>query len=88
MAKTNFQYEKRQRELEKKRKQEEKKAVDEKEQEKRDRERVPHVMIFSNGDLTPFSLTVEREEAGRSITMASNDQGKIEAQPLQENTRR
>jgi general secretion pathway protein H len=71
-----------------KRKQEEKKAVDEKEQEKRDKERVPHVMIFSNGDLTSFSLTVEREEAGRSITMASNDQGKIEAQPLQENTRR
>jgi len=71
-----------------KRRQEEKKAVDEKEQEKRDKERVPHVMIFSNGDLTPFSLTVEREEAGRSITMASNDQGKIEAQPLQENTRR
>jgi general secretion pathway protein H len=71
-----------------KRRQEETKPVDEKEQEKRDRDRVPHVMIFSNGDLTSFKLTVEREEAGRSITMASNDQGKIEAQPLVEDKRR
>jgi general secretion pathway protein H len=67
-----------------KRKQEETKAGDAKEQEKRDKDRVPHVMIFSNGDLTPFKLTVEREDAGRSVTMASNDQGKIEAEPLQE----
>jgi general secretion pathway protein H len=71
-----------------KRRQQETKAVDEKEQEKRDRERIPHVMIFSNGDLTPFRLVVEREEAGRSIAMASNDQGKIEAEPLQEAARR
>jgi general secretion pathway protein H len=71
-----------------KRRQEEKKPADEKEQEKRDRDRIPHVMIFSNGDLTSFKLTVEREEAGRSITMASNDQGKIEAQPLLEDKRR
>ena len=62
-----------------KRRQEETKAIDPKEQEKRDKDRVPHVMIFSNGDLTPFRLTVEREDAGRSIAMASNDQGKIEA---------
>jgi len=45
-------------------------------------------MIFSNGDLTSFQLTVERQDAGRSITMASNDKGKIEAQPLVEPTRR
>jgi general secretion pathway protein H len=67
-----------------KRAQEEKKANDEKEQEKLDRERIPHVMIFSNGDLTPFWLSVEREDAGRSIAMASTDDGKIEAQPLKE----
>ncbi len=67
-----------------KRGQEETKPLDEKEQEKRDRERVPHVMIFSNGDLTPFQLTVEREDAGRSITVASTDQDTIEEQPLQE----
>lgn len=49
-----------------------------------DKDRVPHVMIFSNGDLTPFRLTLEREAASRSITLASNEQGQIEAEPLQE----
>jgi general secretion pathway protein H len=67
---------------------EEKKPTDEKERDKRDKERIPHLMIFSNGDLTPFTLTVERQDAGRSITMASNEQGKIEAQPLVEPARR
>lgn len=67
-----------------KRRQEDKKVRDEKEQEKLDRERIPHVMIFSNGDLTPFKLSVEREDMGRSVTMASNDQGQIEEQPMQE----
>jgi general secretion pathway protein H len=67
-----------------KRAQEEKKARDEKEQEKIDRERIPHVMIFSNGDLTPFWINLEREDAGRSIAMASTDAGKIETQPLKE----
>jgi general secretion pathway protein H len=67
-----------------KRAQVEKKARDKAEQEKRDRERIPHVMIFSNGDLTPFRLSVEREDAGRSIAMASNEKGQIEAEPLQE----
>jgi general secretion pathway protein H len=67
---------------------EEKKPTDEKERDKYDKERIPHVMIFSNGDLTSFQLTVQREDAGRSITMAANDQGKIEAQPLVEPARR
>jgi general secretion pathway protein H len=67
-----------------KRAQEEKKATDKEEQERIDRERVPHIMIFSNGDVTPFKLTVEREELGRSVTLASNEQNLIEAQPLQE----
>jgi general secretion pathway protein H len=44
----------------------------------------PQVMIYSNGDLTPFELTMERKDARRSVTLASNDEGKIEAQPLQE----
>jgi general secretion pathway protein H len=66
----------------------EKKPTDKEALEKYDKERIPHVMIFSNGDLTPFRLTVEREDAGRSISMASNDQGKIEAEPLQEPVRR
>jgi general secretion pathway protein H len=67
-----------------KRAQVETKARDKEEQEKRDRERVPHVMIFSNGDLTSFRLSVEREDAGRSIAMASNEKGQIEAEPLQQ----
>jgi|KBSMisStaDraftv2_1062788.scaffolds.fasta_scaffold331795_2 general secretion pathway protein H len=71
-----------------KRAQEEKKATDKEEQEKIDRERVPHIMIFSNGDVTPFKLTVEREELGRSVTLASNEQNLIEAQPMQESKER
>lgn len=67
-----------------KRAQQEKKATNKEEQEKIDRERVPHIMIFSNGDVTPFKLTVEREELGRSVTLASNEQNLIEAQPMQE----
>jgi general secretion pathway protein H len=67
-----------------KRAQQEKKATSKEEQEKIDRERIPHIMIFSNGDVTPFKLSVEREELGRSVTLASNEQNLIEAQPLQE----
>jgi general secretion pathway protein H len=67
-----------------KRAQQEKKAADKEEQERIDRERIPHVMIFSNGDVTPFKLSVEREELGRSVTLASNEQNVIEAQPIQE----
>ncbi len=42
----------------------------------------PHVMIFSNGDLTSFQLTVERDEPVRSVTIASTDKGGIEAGKL------
>jgi type II secretion system protein H len=55
-----------------------------KDKDQREKDRVPHIMLFSNGDLTPFQLTLEREGAGRSITMASTDDGKIEERPLQE----
>ena len=67
-----------------KRAQQEKKATNKEEQERIDRERIPHIMIFSNGDVTPFKLSVEREELGRSVTLASNEQNVIEAQPIQE----
>jgi type II secretion system protein H len=50
--------------------------------EKELRERVPHIMIFSNGDLTPFRLTVERDSPIRSVTIASNEEGAIEAGTL------
>ncbi|MGB6449926.1 MAG: type II secretion system minor pseudopilin GspH [Steroidobacteraceae bacterium] len=38
----------------------------------------PHIMIFSNGDLTSFQLTLEREGTTRSATLAPDDQGRIE----------
>ena len=55
-----------------------------KDKDQRERDRVPHIMLFSNGDLTPFELTFEREGAGRSISMASTDDGKIEEQDMKE----
>jgi general secretion pathway protein H len=48
------------------------------------KDKTPHVMIFSNGDLTSFQLTLEREGGQRSITLVSDDTGKIEAQPMKE----
>jgi len=52
--------------------------------EKQARERVPHIIIFSNGDLTPFKLTVERDDPLRSVTIASNDEGAIESADMVE----
>ena len=40
---------------------------------------IPHVMIFSNGDLTSFSLTLEREGSERSVVLSPDDQGTIKA---------
>lgn len=39
----------------------------------------PHVMIFSNGDVTSFQLTLEREGTSRSARVAPDDQGRIES---------
>ncbi|HEV7714379.1 MAG TPA: type II secretion system minor pseudopilin GspH [Steroidobacteraceae bacterium] len=50
--------------------------------EKEERDRLPHIMIFSNGDLTSFKLTLERDVPMRSVTIASNDEGVIEAGKL------
>jgi len=44
----------------------------------------PQVVIYSNGDLTPFELKMERKDVERSVTLASNEEGAIEARPLQE----
>jgi general secretion pathway protein H len=48
------------------------------------RERVPHVIIYSNGDLTPFKLVVLREDPSRSVTIASTDDGTIKADDMVE----
>ena len=37
----------------------------------------PHVMIFSNGDLTSFELTLEREGSDQTVTLLPDRQGKI-----------
>lgn len=37
----------------------------------------PHVMIFSNGDLTSFRVTLAREGAGQTVTLLPDRQGKI-----------
>lgn len=42
----------------------------------------PQVMIFSSGDLSSFSITVERAAAGRSITLDENQDGDIVQKPM------
>ena len=44
----------------------------------------PQVMIFSSGDLSSFSITLERESAGRSITLDENQDGNIVEKPMVE----
>jgi type II secretion system protein H len=44
----------------------------------------PQVMIFSSGDLSSFSITLERESAGRSITLDENQDGDIVEKPMAE----
>ena len=42
----------------------------------------PQVMIFASGDLSSFSITLERASAGRSITLDENQDGNIVAKPM------
>jgi general secretion pathway protein H len=68
----------------------EKKAKEKKSKEEEEKELrafQPHVMIFSNGDLTSFSLTLERQDPVRSVTISSTDKGEIEAGKLIEGNR-
>jgi len=45
---------------------------------------VPQVMIFSNGDLTTFEVTLEREGGMRSVTLTQDEKGQFIEKPLQE----
>lgn len=38
---------------------------------------LPQVMLFSNGDVTPFSLRLERPGTELSATIASDDEGRV-----------
>ncbi len=50
----------------------------------KENEKIPHVMLFSNGDLTPFELILERPAEQRSITVTSNETGLIEEKAMEE----
>ena len=47
-------------------------------------DKTPQVMIFSNGDLTSFVATLERDGGVRSVTLMQNEQGEVIEQPLVE----
>ncbi|MFZ0499277.1 MAG: prepilin-type N-terminal cleavage/methylation domain-containing protein [Steroidobacteraceae bacterium] len=42
----------------------------------------PQVMIFSSGDLSSFTITLERPSAGRSVTLDENKDGEIVEKPM------
>ena len=45
-------------------------------------DRTPQVMLHSDGDLTAFAATLERDGGLRSVTVAEDDKGQIVEQPL------
>ena len=47
-------------------------------------DKTPQVMIHSDGDLTQFSASLERDAGQRSVTIAEDDKGQIVEQPLLE----
>jgi len=51
-------------------------------------DRTPQVMIFSNGDLTAFEATLERDAGVRSVTLTEDDQGEVIEQPMVEQKQR
>jgi general secretion pathway protein H len=48
------------------------------------KDKTPQVMIFSNGDLTTFAATLEREGGLRSVTLTEDNKGQVVLQPLVE----
>jgi general secretion pathway protein H len=48
------------------------------------KDKTPQVMIFSNGDLTTFAATLEREGGLRSVTLTEDSKGQVVAQDLVE----
>jgi hypothetical protein len=48
------------------------------------KDKTPQVMIFSNGDLTTFAATLEREGGMRSVTLTEDNKGQVVLQPLVE----
>jgi general secretion pathway protein H len=48
------------------------------------KDKTPQVMIFSNGDLTTFAATLEREGGVRSVTLTQDEKGQVILRPLVE----
>jgi general secretion pathway protein H len=48
------------------------------------KDKTPQVMIFSNGDLTAFTATLERDSGLRSVTLTQDDKGQVIEQPMVE----
>jgi general secretion pathway protein H len=46
----------------------------------------PQIMLFSNGDLNSFELTIRRSSANRTVTLRSTETGKIEVGDMVETT--
>jgi general secretion pathway protein H len=47
-------------------------------------DKTPQLMIFSNGDLSSFVATLERDGGLRSITLTEDDKGQVIEQPMVE----
>ena len=50
-------------------------------------DKTPQVMIFSNGDLSSFAVTLERDGGLRSVTLTEDDKGQVIEQPMVESKR-
>lgn len=48
------------------------------------KDKTPQVMIFSNGELTTFAATLERDGGVRSVTITQDDKGAVTLQPMVE----
>jgi general secretion pathway protein H len=48
------------------------------------KDKTPQVMIFSNGDLSAFGATLERDGGVRSVTLTEDDKGTVIEQPMVE----
>jgi general secretion pathway protein H len=48
------------------------------------KDKTPQIMIFSNGDLTTFAATLERDGGMRSVTLTEDSKGQVVLQPLEE----
>ncbi|HEY1492181.1 MAG TPA: type II secretion system minor pseudopilin GspH [Steroidobacteraceae bacterium] len=42
------------------------------------KDKTPQVMLFSNGDLSTFSVTLQRDNGVRTVTIAPNQKGEID----------